>query len=275
MTADTHTVSGMGFAGRSRPDDAVLEADHLTKDFAGSETGLRALGEMSFSVRREEFLCVVGPSGCGKSTLLRLLGGLLQPTGGTVRFEGRPLEGPSPRIGFAFQSANLMPWRTVEENIRLPLELDGRSRAKARTKVEELVALVGLGGFEPNLPRELSGGMAQRVSLARALAHDPEVLLLDEPLGSLDALTRERMGAELMRIARAQRKTVLLVTHSIPEAVLLGDRVLVLTSRPGTLRLDLRVDFPRPRKATIAYTQKFGRLAERVRSAIEDAAVPR
>jgi NitT/TauT family transport system ATP-binding protein len=249
----------------------ILEARNLTREFTGPETELRALGEVTFSIRREEFVCVVGPSGCGKSTLLRLLGGLLAPTSGEVLFEGRKLEGPTPRIGFAFQNANLMPWRTVEANIRLPLELDGTSADAAQAMVGELVELVGLAGFERSLPRTLSGGMAQRVALARALAHDPEVLLLDEPLGALDAMTRERMGAELMRIARARRKTVVLVTHSIPEAILLGDRVLVLTSRPGKLRMDLKVDFPRPRKEEIAYTGKFGTMAERVRAAIGEA----
>jgi NitT/TauT family transport system ATP-binding protein len=253
-------------------DEVILEARDLTKEFTGPGSALHALGGVSFSIRNEEFICLLGPSGCGKSTLLRILGGLLKPTDGTVLFEGFPLEGPSPRIGFAFQQANLMPWRTVEENIRLPLELDGLAPEKARERVKELVATVGLEGFEHNRPHELSGGMAQRVAFARALAHDPEILLLDEPLGSLDALTRERMGTELMRIARDQKKTVILVTHSIPEAITLGDRVLVLTSRPGQLRMDLRVDFPRPRKQSIAYTQKFGRLAGRLRSTIGETA---
>jgi NitT/TauT family transport system ATP-binding protein len=253
----------------------ILQAENLTAEFSGSEAELRALGEVSFSVAREEFVCVIGPAGCGKSTLLRLLGGLLRPTAGRVLFEGRKLAGPSPRIGFVFQRANLMPWRSVEKNIRLPLELDGTPEADARDAVKELVGLVGLAGFERSLPRELSGGMAQRVALARALAHDPEILLLDEPFGSLDAMTRDRMGAELMRIARTQRKTVVMVTHSIPEAVLMADRVLVFTSRPGRLRLDLRVDFPRPRRQDIVYTQKFGGLAERVRKAIEAAGEPK
>jgi NitT/TauT family transport system ATP-binding protein len=151
------------------------------------------------------------------------------------------------------------------------LELDGTAEADARAAVKELVALVGLTGFERSLPRELSGGMAQRVALARALAHDPEVLLLDEPFGALDAMTRNRMGAELMRIARAQRKTVIMVTHSIPEAVLMADRVLVLTSRPGKLRMDLAVTLPRPRREEMTYTREFGEMAERVRTAIGEA----
>ncbi|MGB7537791.1 MAG: ABC transporter ATP-binding protein [Anaerolineales bacterium] len=249
----------------------ILQAENLTAEFTGAETELRALGEVSFSIAREEFVCVVGPSGCGKSTLLRLLGGLLRPTAGQVLFEGRALAGPSPRIGFMFQRSNLMPWRSVEKNIRLPLELDGTPEAEARVVVKDLVALAGLSGFERSLPRELSGGMAQRVALARALAHDPEVLLLDEPFGALDAMTRDRMGAELMRIAQVRRKTIVMVTHSIPEAILMADRVLVLTSRPGKLRLELPVDLPRPRKEAMTYTQSFGGMAERVRAAIEEA----
>jgi len=249
----------------------ILQAINLTAEFSGTETELRALGEVSFSIAREEFVCVVGPSGCGKSTLLRMLGGLLHPTAGRVMFDGRALEGPSTRIGFVFQRANLMPWRSVEKNILLPLELDGTPAADAQAAVKGLVDLVGLAGFERSLPRELSGGMAQRVALARALAHDPEVLLLDEPFGALDAMTRDRMGAELMRIAQARRKTVVMVTHSIPEAILMADRVLVLTSRPGKLRMELDVDLPRPRKEETTYTRKFGILAEQVRAAIEEA----
>lgn len=251
--------------------ETLLEAINLTAAFTGAETELRALGEVSFSIAREEFVCIVGPSGCGKSTLLRLLGGLLRPTAGRMLFEGKELEGPSPRIGFVFQRANLMPWRSVEKNILLPLELDGTPALEADAAVKELVELVGLAGFERSLPRELSGGMAQRVALARALAHDPEVLLLDEPFGALDAMTRDRMGAELMRIAQARRKTVIMVTHSIPEAILLADRVLVLTSRPGKLRMELAVDLPRPRREEMTYTRKFGAMAERVRAAIGEA----
>ncbi len=249
----------------------ILEAQDLTKEFSGAETELRALGGVTFSIAREEFVCVIGPSGCGKSTLLRLLGGLLTPTAGRVLFEGRGLDGPSPQIGFVFQRANLMPWRSVERNILLPLELDGTPKRIAQGAVAELVGLVGLAGFERSLPRELSGGMAQRVALARALAHDPEVLLLDEPFGALDAMTRDRMGAELMRIVQDQRKTVVMVTHSIPEAILMADRVLVLTSRPGKLRLELTVDLPRPRREEMTYTPEFGVMAQSLRSAIGEA----
>lgn len=252
-------------------DIPILEACSLTAEFTGTETELRALGDVSFTVAAEEFVCVVGPSGCGKSTLLRLLGGLLHPTGGRVLFEGGELRRPSPRIGFVFQRANLMPWRNVAQNIVLPLELDGTPAELAEITVQELVTLVGLEGFERALPRELSGGMAQRVALARALAHDPDVLLLDEPFAALDALTRERMAAEVMRIADARRKTVVMVTHSIPEAILLADRVLVLSSRPGRLCMELAVHLARPRVQEMTYTPEFGALAARVRAAIEEA----
>ena len=181
------------------------------------------------------------------------------------------MTGPVSRIGFVFQRSNLMPWRSVERNILLPLEISGMAPEMAERTVKGLIELVGLAGFERSLPRELSGGMAQRVALARALAHDPEVLLLDEPFAALDALTRERMESEVMRIAQSRKKTVVLVTHSIPEAILLADRVLVLTSRPGRLRMEMAVDLPRPRRTEMMYTKTFGAMAGRVRNAIEEA----
>jgi NitT/TauT family transport system ATP-binding protein len=257
--------------GDRKKNEPLLQAVNLMAEFTGGETELRALGEVSFAVGREEFVCIVGPSGCGKSTLLRLLGGLLRPTAGQVLLEGRELAGPVARIGFVFQRANLMPWRNAMRNVLLPLEISGIPQPEAERTVRELIDLVGLTGFERSLPRELSGGMTQRVALARALAHDPEVLLMDEPFAALDALTRERMELEVMRIAQTRRKTVVMVTHSIPEAILLADRVLVLTSRPGKLRMELEVDLPRPRRAEMMYTKAFGALAGRVRNAIEEA----
>jgi NitT/TauT family transport system ATP-binding protein len=169
----------------------------------------------------------------------------------------------------AFQQANLMPWRTVMDNIKLPLELEGMNESRARIRAQEMIELVGLKGFEDNWPRELSGGMSQRVALARALIHDPDLLLLDEPFGSLDAITRERMWTELSRIWQAKQKTVIMVTHSINESLFLADRVLVLTQRPGKVKLDLKVDLPRPRNEDIRYTAHFGKLARKLREAIE------
>ena len=248
--------------------EPVLVVQDLSAVFRNGNGGLQALERVSFSVCPQEFVCVLGPSGSGKSTLLRILAGLLAPTGGQVLYRGEPLTSPRRQIGFVFQRANLMPWRTVQQNILLPLELQGLPHAEAMARSAELVELVGLQGFEGTLPRDLSGGMAQRVAIARALVHDPDLLLLDEPFGGLDALTRERMGAELLRIWQRRRKTVVMVTHSISESLFLADRVLVLTPRPGRVRLDLAVGFPRPRQEEIRYTAGFGKLARQLKAAI-------
>jgi len=244
--------------------DPILTVQDLGITFPDDNGGLEALGSASFTVLPQEFTCLLGPSGSGKSTLLRILAGLLQPTAGRFTFAGG-----KPRIGMVFQQANLMPWRTVLENITLPLELENVPPAVRQGRAMELVDLVGLHGFEGTWPRDLSGGMAQRVAIARALAHDPDLLLLDEPFGSLDALTRERMWTELLRIWQARRKTVLMVTHSISEALFLADRVIVLSARPGRIKLDLPVDLPRPRREEMRYTAHFGELAHRLKEAIE------
>ena len=243
----------------------ILSIRDLNVVFPDGNGGLHALKDISFEVCPQEFICVLGASGSGKSTLLRVLAGLLAPTEGTVEFA----DGGQPRIGMVFQQSNLMPWRTAIENVALPLELHNMPEAEAHARAQELIDLVGLQGFEQSWPRDLSGGMAQRVAIARALVHDPDLLLLDEPFGSLDALTRERMWMELSRIWHARRKTVLMVTHSIAESLFLADRVLVLSQRPGTLKLDLKVDLPRPRAEEIRYTAHFGRLARKLKQAIE------
>ncbi len=241
----------------------ILIVRDLSITFPDGNGGLEALDAASFSICPQEFVCLLGPSGSGKSTMLRVLAGLLKPTSGSFTFTGG-----IPRIGMVFQQSNLMPWRTVLENIMLPLELEGVHSDERRLRAQELVELVGLQGFESNWPRDLSGGMAQRVAIARALIHDPDILLLDEPFGSLDALTRERMWTELSRIWQMRRKTVLMVTHSIGEALFLADRVLVLTQRPGKIKLDLAVDLPRPREDEMRYTEKFGELARKLKDAI-------
>ncbi len=249
--------------------EPILQIKHLSTIFPDGNNGLHALDDISFSVCAEQFVCVLGPSGSGKTTLLRILAGLLPPTQGEVLFGKSSSKAPRHGVGMVFQKANLMPWRTVMENILLPLEIQHVPQSEALAKAQALVDLVGLVGFEASLPRDLSGGMAQRVAIARALIHEPDLLLLDEPFGSLDALTRERMGTELIRIWHARRKTVIMVTHSISESLFLADRVLVLSPRPGRLRLDLTVDLPRPREEDIRYSPEFSALARKVRAAIE------
>jgi NitT/TauT family transport system ATP-binding protein len=243
----------------------ILTIRDLSAVFPNENGGLHALENISFDVHPREFVCVLGPSGSGKTTLLRILAGLIKPSSGTFVFG----HGEQPSTGMVFQQANLMPWRTVLENIKLPLEVKSMDEGSARTKAQELIELVGLQGFETSLPRDLSGGMAQRVAIARALIHDPDLLLLDEPFASLDAMTRERMWTELSHIWQMRQKTVIMVTHSINESLFLADRVLVLTQRPGKIKLDMVVDLPRPRNEDIRYTSHFGKLARKLRATIE------
>ena len=242
-----------------------LTLNEVTAVYPDDNGGLHALAPVSFSVREGEFVCVVGPSGSGKSTLLRIIAGLLKPTNGFVEYSSKR----SPRIGFVFQSPNLMPWRNVQQNIALPLEIEHQTAEATQKTVDELIELVGLQGFENSLPKDLSGGMAQRVSLARALAHDPDILLLDEPFGSLDALTREKMWTELSHIWQARQKTLIMVTHSISEALFMADRVLVLTARPGRIKLDMEVPLTRPRVEEMRFTPIFGEMSRTLKGAIE------
>lgn len=247
----------------------ILTLQHVSLTYPNGNGGLAALADISFDVAPGEFLCIVGPSGCGKSSLIKVLAGLRKATTGEVIFEGEPLSHPRRRIGLVFQKANLMPWRTALQNITLPLELQHVPKNETLRRANDLIELVGLSGFENARPRDLSGGMEQRVAIARALVHRPDVLLLDEPFGALDAITRERMALELLRIWDRYRKTVIMVTHSISEAVFLADRVLAFTPRPGRLRADLPVPLPRPRALAQTYSTQFGDLAMRVRAAIE------
>ena len=248
--------------------EPILQASHLRKVYRNGGGSLVALRDVSLTVQADEFVCVVGPSGAGKTTLLRLLGGLSRPTEGHVFFEGERLLGPRRRIGFVFQQANLMPWRTALDNVRLPLQLQNLPEADQADQARRLLDLVGLEAFEGAYPHNLSGGMAQRVALARALVHEPDLLLLDEPFGSLDALTRERMAGELLRIWNARPVTVVMVTHSIAEAVLLADRVIVLSPAPAEVRLELVIPLPRPRDMDLAHTSAFGELARTIRAAL-------
>jgi NitT/TauT family transport system ATP-binding protein len=247
----------------------LLEVNCLGVTFTDGKGSLKAIQEISFSVDREQFICVVGPSGSGKSTLIRVLAGLLTPTIGEVILDGSKLSKPRRGVGIVFQKANLMPWRTVIRNITLPLEIQKIPQKQAQASAQELIELVGLSGFEDWLPQDLSGGMLQRVAIARSLVQDPELLLLDEPFGALDALTREKMGAELLRIWRARKKTVIMITHDIPEAVFLADRVLAISPQPGKVRLDLTIELDRPRQEEDRFTSRFVDYTQHLRKAIE------
>jgi NitT/TauT family transport system ATP-binding protein len=249
------------------PQPTLLVKD-LSAVFHNNNGGLHVLDQISFTIRQGEFVCLIGPSGSGKSTLLRILAGLLSYPNGEVFLDGELLDGPRPGVGMVFQKSNLMDWRTVRENIVLPLELQGKPQDEAAQAAQVLIDLVGLSGFEDTLPRDLSGGMAQRVAIARAIVFNPKLLLLDEPFGALDAITRERMGSELLRIWGARRSTVLMVTHDISEALFLSDRVLVFSERPAKISLDLPVALHRPRDPQMRYTPEFGKLAQQLRRAI-------
>ncbi len=252
-----------------------LNADGISVTYPN---GTQALRQFSLHAKRGEFIAIVGPSGCGKSTLLRVLAGLLSPNQGQVVFEGQILRQPNPAISLQFQDSALLPWRTVEENIRLPLELgitnDGTQpqslmpnlKARPNPDPQLLISLVGLAGFERAYPRELSGGMAQRVALARALITQPPILLLDEPFGALDALTRERLTEALETIWRALNMTTILVTHSIQEAIFLADRVVVCSPRPGHVMGEVAIHLPRPRHWAMSATPEFGQLLQEIRA---------
>lgn len=227
-----------------------LQIETVSKVWSSRDRMVTAIEDMSFEVSDQEFLCLLGPSGCGKSTMLEMLAGLEAPTAGQILLDGEPIRGPDPKRGMVFQSHALFPWRTVRENIEFGPEMRGTERVARREQASELIELVGLQGFEAALPREISGGMAQRVAVARALANEPEVLLMDEPFGALDAQTREELQGEITRIWRETLTTVVFVTHSVQEAVLLGDRIIVMASHPGRLAHSVDVELPRPRDVT-------------------------
>jgi len=243
-----------------------LAIQHLGKAFGD----LQALLDINLAVERGEFISVVGPSGCGKTTFLRIVAGLETATTGAVLLDGRAVRGPGGDRGFVFQSDNLLPWRTVFANAIIGREVAGSVGPVDRARTMELLKLVGLEGFEHYHPRQLSGGMRQRVNLARALAIDPEILLMDEPFAALDAQTREIMQTELLRIWNEGRKTVLFVTHQIDEAVFLSDRVLVFARRPGRLRENVTIALPRPRALSIKRTPEFVRYVDHIWRLIED-----
>jgi NitT/TauT family transport system ATP-binding protein len=254
-------------AARAMSDDVIVVRG-LAKTYGGRAGTVDALCDIDFTVGNGEFMSIVGPSGCGKSTLLKILAGLMPASAGEALLNGVPISGPRKDIGVVFQSPVLFPWRSVLGNVLLPVDVQRLGRERVRQRALDLIDLVGLSGFEHRFPWELSGGMQQRVALVRALIHDPALLLMDEPFGALDALTREAMNVELQRIWLERRKTVLFVTHSTSEAVFLADRVLVMTPRPGRIGDLLHVDLRRPRSLDVMNTEKFGVYVRRIRGAL-------
>jgi len=247
-----------------------LSIRELTVDFPAPDGGtLPALGPLTLEVEDQQFVCVLGPSGCGKSTLIRIIAGLQRATTGGVWSDGKQILKPLPDVAVMFQDANLMPWRTVIDNIALPLELAGMSPKERYSAVQNLLPQLNLQQFESAYPGELSGGMAQRVALGRVIIQQPQVLLLDEPFGALDALTREKVSMDLLQVWQQTKQTVIMVTHDINEAVLLADRIIVLSQRPGQIVADIPVMLSRPRQIDMIYTDEFVSLSRRVRQAIE------
>ncbi|UCE30942.1 MAG: ABC transporter ATP-binding protein [Burkholderiales bacterium] len=259
------------------PRAAQIELSAVEMVYPTAEGGVHALAPTDLAIARGEFVVLLGPSGCGKTTMLRLIGGLMRPTGGIVGIQQRPLWHGERRdaalvqeLAMVFQDANLFPWFTVEENIAMPLKLRGSPKAERLERARALCELVGISGFERRWPRELSGGMRQRAAIARALSYEPDVLLMDEPFGALDAMTRETMNLELQRIWMESGCTVVLVTHSISEAVFLADRIVLLTPRPGRIDRVLPVPFPRPRDFDLTTTHDYQRIVAALRHRLEE-----
>jgi NitT/TauT family transport system ATP-binding protein len=249
----------------------LLEASAARLTYQTRRGSIVALDGVDLAVGQGAFVTLIGSSGCGKSSLLKLFAGLLLPTAGAIRLDGRAVTGPNRRIGIAFQRPTLMPWKTVLQNVLVTAQAQRRDAAASRRHAEELLSLVGLTGFAHDYPRELSGGMQQRVGLARMLVHEPEVLLLDEPFAALDALTREELMVQLQRLWLAEARTALFVTHSIAEAAFLSDRVLVMSPRPGRIVADIAVPFPRPRPLSLLETEAFGTLTGAIRRSLDAA----
>ncbi|MEK7879672.1 MAG: ABC transporter ATP-binding protein [candidate division NC10 bacterium] len=247
----------------------VIEYDRVRKVYLHGKASLLAVDDMSFAVRDQEFVSILGPSGCGKTTLLKITSGIMPVSGGTVSVNGRPVTEPVSDLGMVFQNPVLVKWRTVMDNVLFPVEILRHRRRDYLDRALDLIRLVGLGGFEDRLPGELSGGMQQRVSICRALITDPPLLLMDEPFGALDALTREDMNLELLRIWEARKKTVLFVTHSIPEAVFLSDKVIVLSPRPSRVARIFEIALPRSREFSVCYTKEFGEYCGAIRAEIK------
>jgi len=246
------------------PNNAILKADRINVRFETAEGPVIAVDDVSFDVRPGEFLSVIGPSGCGKSTLFNVIGGLLSNHQGTVNVAGETINGPHQSIGMVFQEESTFPWRTVTDNVAFPLELTGMAKAQRIEKAKHFIGMVGLNGFENRYPGELSGGMRQRVSLARTLASEPKILLMDEPFAALDEQTRLLLGDKVLQIQQELKQTTLLITHNITEAVQMSDRILVMTYRPGKVKRIVDIDLPRPRTSEIVGSEAFGRYVAQI-----------
>jgi NitT/TauT family transport system ATP-binding protein len=242
----------------------ILTAENINVRFETAEGPVVAVDNVSFDVRPGEFLSVIGPSGCGKSTLFNVIGGLLRHTSGTVNVAGETIDGPHQSIGMVFQEESTFPWRSVTENVAFPLELIGMPKAQRLERARHFIALVGLNGFENRYPNELSGGMRQRVSLARTLASEPKILLMDEPFAALDEQTRLLLGDKVLQIQQELKQTTLLITHNITEAVQMSDRILVMTYRPGKVKRIVDINLPRPRTSEIVGSEAFGRYVAQI-----------
>jgi NitT/TauT family transport system ATP-binding protein len=251
---------------------AILAVDNIVKRFEAPEGVVTAVDGVSLSVAPGEFLGVIGPSGCGKSTLFNIIGGLLDGYEGTVKVAGDLVHGPHPAIGMIFQEESTFPWRTVIDNVAFPLEIAGIAKRERYERAKHFVSLVGLDGFERRYPAELSGGMRQRVSMARTLAAQPKILLMDEPFASLDEQTRLLLGDKVLQIQQQLKQTTLLITHNITEAVQLSDRILVMTYRPGKLKRMVKIDLPRPRSSEIVSSEAFGRYVAQIWNALREEA---
>jgi NitT/TauT family transport system ATP-binding protein len=242
----------------------VLVAENLVKRFATPDGSLTAVENVSFSIRQSEFVSVIGPSGCGKSTVFNIAGGLISDYEGRVAVDGEPIRGPHKSIGMVFQEESAFPWRTVIENVAFPLEIIGVAKAERHERARRFINLVGLTGFENRYPAELSGGMRQRVAIARTLAFEPKILLMDEPFASLDEQTRLLLGDKVLQIQQELDQTCLLITHNLTEAVQLSDRVIVMTYRPGRVKRIVDIDLPRPRTSEVVGSDAFGRYVAQI-----------
>jgi NitT/TauT family transport system ATP-binding protein len=255
----------------SPPSKPLVSVNAVQKTYFTRQSSVQAVASASLDVARGEFVSLLGPSGCGKSTLLMMIAGLEQPTAGSISLADAPVAKPRRDIGIIFQDATLLPWKSALENVLFPIRILKLPLAQYRDRAHELLKMVGLIGFEHKKPAELSGGMRQRVAICRALIHDPEILLMDEPFSALDAITRDQMNVALSEILETYRKTVIFVTHSIREAAFLSDRVVVMGGRPSTIILDLKMPFGRPRRFEIEETQEFTQVCRQLRLTIEAA----